>query len=121
MCVATLLLDTDSTFYVCVSSAVAKILNVGEDAEVGVIGTLYKDMKLKPSILDEYSKDRGLKQALGGTNFTADTDSLILEDEGARMVLRGDNGSSFPVDQLVTGQHWHVGLRARGGRGGGGG
>jgi len=29
---------------------------------VVVIGTLYKDMKLKPSILDEYSKDPALKQ-----------------------------------------------------------
>jgi DNA polymerase delta subunit 2 len=46
---------------------VAKILSVGEDQEVAVIGTLYKDMKLKPSILDEYAKQPGFKQALGGT------------------------------------------------------
>jgi DNA polymerase delta subunit 2 len=46
---------------------VAKILSVGEDQEVAVIGTLYKDMKLKPSILDEYTKQPGFKQALGGT------------------------------------------------------
>jgi DNA polymerase delta subunit 2 len=47
--------------------AVVKILSVGEDQEVAVIGTLYKDMKLKPSILDEYAKQPGFKQALGGT------------------------------------------------------
>lgn len=29
-----------------------------EGAEVVVIGTIYKDMKLKPSILDEYVKVR---------------------------------------------------------------
>ena len=32
------------------------ILAVPEGAEVLVIGTIYKDMKLKPSILDEYVK-----------------------------------------------------------------
>ena len=33
-----------------------KILDLPEDVEVAVIGTLYKEMKLKPSILDEYNK-----------------------------------------------------------------
>ena len=46
--------------------AVVRILDVPEDgSEVAVVGTLYKDMKLKPSILDEYAKDRALTQALG--------------------------------------------------------
>lgn len=40
--------------------SVVKILEVAspenEGHEVAVIGTLYKDMKLKPSILDEYTK-----------------------------------------------------------------
>ena len=42
-------------------SPVAKILEVGalpEGQEVVAIGTLYKDMKLKPSIMDEYAKDK---------------------------------------------------------------
>ena len=33
-----------------------KILDLPEGQEVAVIGTLYKEMKLKPSILDEYNK-----------------------------------------------------------------
>ena len=33
-----------------------KILELPEGQEVAVIGTLYKEMKLKPSILDEYNK-----------------------------------------------------------------
>lgn len=33
--------------------AVVRILSVPEDGEVAVVGTLYKEMKLKPSILDE--------------------------------------------------------------------
>jgi hypothetical protein len=38
--------------------AVVKILEVGrrEGTQVAVIGTLYKEQKLKPSILDEYTK-----------------------------------------------------------------
>jgi hypothetical protein len=53
---------------------VVKILSVGEDQEVAVIGTLYKDMKLKPSILDEYAKQPGFKQALGGTGEATSRD-----------------------------------------------
>ena len=32
------------------------ILDLPEGREVAIVGTLYKDMKLKPSILDEYNK-----------------------------------------------------------------
>lgn len=37
-------------------AAVANILTLPENDEVLVVGTVYKDMKLKPSILDEYVK-----------------------------------------------------------------
>lgn len=37
--------------------------------QVAVIGTVYKEMKLKPSVLDEYAKDRGLRAALAADNF----------------------------------------------------
>ena len=37
-------------------AAVANILTLPENDEVMVVGTVYKDMKLKPSILDEYVK-----------------------------------------------------------------
>lgn len=39
--------------------AVSSVLDVRESVEVAVIGTLYKDMKLKPSILTEYTKVTG--------------------------------------------------------------
>jgi DNA polymerase delta subunit 2 len=38
--------------------AVCKILDLPENQEVAVIGTVYKEMKLKPSILNEYNKVR---------------------------------------------------------------
>jgi DNA polymerase delta subunit 2 len=82
---------------------VVKILAVGEDREVVVIGTLYKDMKLKPTILDEYAKDPGLRQALGaGACLCSDSDGLVLEDDGARMSLTGD-AKALPVGDYVTG------------------
>ncbi|MEW5307844.1 MAG: hypothetical protein WDW36_010217 [Sanguina aurantia] len=77
-----------------------KILDVPEGREVIVIGTVYKEMKLKPTILDEYNKDRGLRAALAGTDFCSESDSIALEDDGARMVVRGP---CIPVQQLVTG------------------
>mmetsp|Transcript_5461 Transcript_5461/g.14757 ORF Transcript_5461/g.14757 Transcript_5461/m.14757 type:complete len:460 (-) Transcript_5461:556-1935(-) len=82
---------------------VLPILNFGiehEGKDLVAIGTLYKDMKLRPSILDEYIKDRGMSTALNATSFCADDDKMILEDEGARMALAG---AALPVQQLVTG------------------
>eukprot|EP00891_Asterochloris_glomerata_P002214 jgi/Astpho2/2214/e_gw1.00040.61.1_t len=80
--------------------AVCGILNLPENDDVAVLGTVYKDMKLKPSILDEYVKDRGAAQLVGHAKFVGADDALILEDESARMSLRGDK---LPVGDLVTG------------------
>lgn len=75
-----------------------------------------QDMKLKPSILAEYTKERTLQPLLGNTKFVQDggegstrrclasggyhserphppdrpTDSMVMEDEGARMMLKGE-------------------------------
>ena len=52
----------------CAPPAVSRISKLTEDeveAEVAVVGTVYKEMALKPSILDEYVKDRALAQSLG--------------------------------------------------------
>ena len=67
-----------------------RILDIAEGEEVVVIGTLFKQMSLKPSILDEYTKDRGLAQHLGRTRFTSPDDAFVLEDEGARVALSGE-------------------------------
>lgn len=45
-------------------------------------------------------QDRGASQLVGRTKFVGADDSIVLEDESARMKLRGD---SLPVGQLVTG------------------
>ena len=37
------------------------MLELVEAQDVALIGTVYKDMKMKPSILDEYTKVRAAK------------------------------------------------------------
>ena len=68
-----------------------KVLEVEEGVECVVFGTLYKEMRLKPSILDEYVKEAGeLKAPLAAAKLGSEEDSLVLEDEGSRLTLRGD-------------------------------
>ena len=68
-----------------------KVLDLKEGEECVIMGTLYKDMKLKPSILDDYVKEAGLggTSEVKSTKFVSDDDSLVLEDEGARVRLVG--------------------------------
>lgn len=54
-------------------AAVANILTLPENDEVMVVGTVYKDMKLKPSILDEYVKVRVLQSAKDSLSHFAKT------------------------------------------------
>jgi len=42
-------------------------------------------------------------KALGLTSFCDPSDTLVLEDEGARLVLRGLDESALPVQAIVTG------------------
>ncbi|KAI8468881.1 MAG: DNA polymerase alpha/epsilon subunit B-domain-containing protein [Monoraphidium minutum] len=104
----------------------AKTLGAAEGVECVVVGTLFKQQRLRPSVLDEYSKDGALKQARGGaapdqllltlhtltrarpqalglTNFCDASDAIVLEDEGSRLVLRGATPEALPVGALVTG------------------
>jgi len=68
-------------------ASTAKVLDLKEGEECVIMGTLYKDMKLKPSILDEYGKDLALGATIAAKKFTADDDALVLEAEGARAKL----------------------------------
>ena len=57
--------------------------------------------RAQPNILDEYSKERGLAPSVSAAKLTGPEDLLILEDEKARMVLRGDQ---LPIASRVTGK-----------------
>lgn len=45
-------------------------------------------------------QDRGIETLTGHTSFVSDDDSLVLEDESARMALKGNAMAAGP---LVTG------------------
>mmetsp|Transcript_17021 Transcript_17021/g.50801 ORF Transcript_17021/g.50801 Transcript_17021/m.50801 type:complete len:486 (+) Transcript_17021:287-1744(+) len=101
------------------------ILNLPEAKECVVIGTAYKEMKLKPNILDEYVKERGVSTVADSGKLTSADDVMILEDEKARMVLRSTDdligrvttgvalivkGSAVPGGDFVVSDYRFAGL-----------
>eukprot|EP00899_Mesostigma_viride_P002336 jgi/Mesvir1/12102/Mv00371-RA.1 len=82
---------------------ITRVLALSEGQECVVIGTLFKAMKLRPTILDEYLKESGADTALktsGPLKYVQDDDVAILEDESGRVKLVGPN---IPTSALVTG------------------
>ncbi|XP_042384546.1 DNA polymerase delta small subunit-like isoform X4 [Zingiber officinale] len=79
---------------------VKTILGLEEGKECIIVGTIYKHMKLKPSILDEYSKERSKVPLVKPHNFVHPDDHLILEDESGRVTL---TGSLLDPSAFVTG------------------
>lgn len=86
--------------------------NVVKGVECVIIGTMYKEMALKPCILDEY-KDK--KPSTSLPHFRSPEDTLVLEDEDGRIKLESDS-KILPVQALCTGIV--VALRGREGEGG---
>ncbi|KAF8398510.1 hypothetical protein HHK36_017439 [Tetracentron sinense] len=85
---------------------VCTVLGLKEGKECVIVGTLYKHMKLKPSILDEYSKERSAVPLVKPHNFMHPDDQLILEDESGRVKLGGTVLSpSLFVTGLVVALH----------------
>ncbi|KAK1933374.1 DNA polymerase alpha subunit B family protein [Babesia divergens] len=64
-----------------------------------IVGSLYKDMKLRPSALEEYSEQVKLKQKVVA-KYTSEDDRLCIEDQTFRMGIRG---SVMNPQLLVTG------------------
>lgn len=79
---------------------VCTVLGLEEGKDCIIVGTLYKHMKLKPTILDEYSKERSVEPLVQPQNFMHSDDHLVLEDESGRVKLRGD---VLPPSVYVTG------------------
>ncbi|XP_052173852.1 DNA polymerase delta small subunit [Diospyros lotus] len=69
---------------------VCTVLGLEKGKECIIVGTLYKYMKLKPTILDEYSKERSATPLVKPHNFMHSDDYLVLEDESGRVKLRGN-------------------------------
>ena len=67
-----------------------------------IIGTLYKEMKNKPCVLDELDMDAAAVPAV--ERYTDDDDYLVLEDETGRIqLLPGDDAAALDVAHFVTG------------------
>ncbi|XP_039160270.1 DNA polymerase delta small subunit isoform X2 [Eucalyptus grandis] len=78
---------------------VCTVLGLEGGKECIIVGTLYKHMKLKPTILDEYSKERSAVPLVKLHNFMHPDDHLVLEDESGRVKL---SGSLFSPASYVT-------------------
>lgn len=74
-------------------SMVDRILDLKEGVPSIVIGTLYKEMQLKPDILQQtHNEDR--------QTFVSNSDFLILEDESGRIRIRSPlDGTTSAADQ----------------------
>ncbi|PPD82020.1 hypothetical protein GOBAR_DD21051 [Gossypium barbadense] len=82
------------------------VLELKEGKECIIFGTLYKHMKLKPCILDEYSKERSVAPLIKPHNFMHQDDYLVLEDESGRVKLGGTKLSpSVYVTGVVVALH----------------
>ncbi|CBJ32730.1 conserved unknown protein [Ectocarpus siliculosus] len=81
---------------------VDRLVNMREGDEWVVIGTTYKAMKLRPSILNEFREDRGISMAVVAPvgSFTSEDDSLVLEDESGRVSI---SGPGIQSSSLVSG------------------
>ncbi|KAG0336960.1 hypothetical protein BG000_005958 [Podila horticola] len=79
---------------------VDKVLDVQQGEISYLVGTVYMDMKLKPNILNDITKDHWIAAQPDRPKYTDDDDSVYLEDESGRVKLVGPKISS---DFFVTG------------------
>ncbi len=69
-----------------------------------IIGVLYKEMKLRQSVLDDFKGSgtgMGTEASDMATNITSSDDILILEDDSGRIAVNG--GDILKTEHIVTG------------------
>ncbi|KIO30939.1 hypothetical protein M407DRAFT_42717, partial [Tulasnella calospora MUT 4182] len=68
----------------------APVLDIKKGKLSYVIGTVYMDMRLKPSILDDIVKDEFNLAAPPTAKYFSDDDVIMMEDESGRVKLVGE-------------------------------
>ncbi|XP_055356894.1 DNA polymerase delta subunit 2-like isoform X2 [Paramacrobiotus metropolitanus] len=79
---------------------VCTVSDVVENETVCLIGTLYKEMELKPNILREMHEDFEIHGQIVLQRYTSDTDTLYIEDESQRIIVVG---KKLDLPMVVTG------------------
>ncbi|KAG8901171.1 hypothetical protein FRB99_005504 [Tulasnella sp. 403] len=83
---------------------VPRILDVKKGRLTFVIGTVYMDMPLKPSILEDITKDEWTLTAPPRETYVSTDDSIMLEDESGRVRLTGEIIEALkPVTGIIIG------------------
>lgn len=86
------------------NNPVIEIINVTKNSKVVVIGVLFKEMKLRPTILNKMNTESmrvGSKQL---SNFVSENDVVYIEDFKARAKLAFDENSVFQYDHIALNQ-----------------
>lgn len=80
---------------------IRQVCHVVQEEECVILGTIFKQMNLQPSILKEISDELDVPvQPIASENFTCEDDVIYLEDMLQRIVLAGE----INKDELVTGE-----------------
>lgn len=83
------------------STPIGGVIDCQEDQEFAIIGTLYKHMRLKPTVMDEYMEEKGAKTEVNSSRLVSPDDFLYIEDQAARMRIVG--GGILDPSRFVTG------------------
>ncbi|KAL6073527.1 DNA polymerase delta subunit 2 [Balamuthia mandrillaris] len=79
-----------------------KILEIAPGEKCFVTGTLYRDMPLRPNILESYAKERTIIPPPVHGTYASDQDKFILEDDSGRLRLLGTIESEYYVTGMVV-------------------
>lgn len=77
-----------------------RVLDVVPNKKVWVMGTIYRDMKNKPNVIDDLVKINHGITPENAEKYTTPKDLFYIEDEHGRMAIAGD---PLHLNQLVTG------------------
>ena len=69
----------------------AKTLDVTSNTTALVVGTIYRDMKMKPNVMDEITRDvleQPAEKDAEVVKYSSDDDDVFLEDDSGRLALR---------------------------------